>query len=132
MEVWASNAAIFLVCIEIKAYIAKLQFIFGSLRFDFCGISEAIIDTNFYIVAASCDRGEYSCPSNYHLAEKVINPCCKTAVCECNACEEPAACKEGWRASDTTDECGCVTRECSPPTECLYNGDAHAPGESQK
>lgn len=82
----------------------------------------------FSYFAAACEAGEHSCPSNYHLAEKVINPCCSTSFCECNACEEPQMCKEGWTACDTADECGCVKRECQPPTECVYYGETHAPG----
>jgi hypothetical protein len=75
-----------------------------------------------------CDRGVYSCPRGQHLVEQEVNKCCSTTVCECDECSEPEACKEGYGIYDVTDSCGCVTRTCTPPTECVYYGDSHAPG----
>merc|ERR1712136_9224 len=75
-----------------------------------------------------CDRGVLSCPRGQHLVEKTVNSCCTTTKCACDACEEPETCKEGYSVAETTDSCGCVTRTCTPPMECVYYGDAHAPG----
>ena len=45
-------------------------------------------------------------------------------------CKEPEPCKEDWTASDISDECGCITRECLAPKQCVYCGEAHEPGIS--
>uniref|UniRef100_F6W680 CTCK domain-containing protein n=1 Tax=Ciona intestinalis TaxID=7719 RepID=F6W680_CIOIN len=75
-----------------------------------------------------CNVGVTSCPCNKHVEITRENECCELATCICNTCVEPTPCKEGWTAADLTDDCGCITRTCSPPQKCVYSGEDHAPG----
>ena len=84
---------------------------------------------HIFFAAGKCDAGATRCSSGRHIAAKVINACCTTRVCECNECAAPEDCKEGWTASDTTDDCGCITRECVAPQQCVYCGESHEPGK---
>ncbi len=70
-----------------------------------------------------------SCPSKMRMVEKEVNECCTTRVCECDACSDPAPCQDGWeKTNEKTDECGCVSFECQPPSKCMIDGVEHQPG----
>lgn len=86
---------------------------------------------NIYFYADKCNEGVLSCPSGKHIVEKKINDCCKTRICECDVCPEVKTCQEGWLRveSEFTNECGCKTVECKPPTSCISNGEKYQPGK---
>lgn len=83
-----------------------------------------------FFVAQCKDEGSLSCVEGKHLVRTVVNECCSTTVCECNACSQPEPCQQGWQASDITTECGCIQRTCIPEEVCTYEGEKHSPGKT--
>ena len=59
---------------------------------------------------SKCDAGVTMCASNKHVEVSLVNECCETAKCVCNECCDPEVCKDGWVATEETDDCGCVKR----------------------
>lgn len=72
------------------------------------------------------------CPLKHHVVQKIINDCCTTRVCECDACVDPTPCEDGWDTiNEKIDVCGCKTHQCKPPSVCLIDGVEHAPGKTK-
>ena len=88
-----------------------------------CPTYECICDSCPALAPPTCD-------ANKCLTSVAVNDCCTTYVCECYECAVPEECPAGYTASETTDDCGCVVRTCSPPQECIYNGVTYAAGET--
>jgi len=71
-----------------------------------------------------------TCDANKCLTTVALNECCNKYVCECTECAKPTTCPAGFITEETTDDCGCIKRTCTPPKECILNGVTYNVGET--
>lgn len=78
-------------------------------------------------VLAKCDKTIPVCADNEYLTS-TDDGCCTAYSCQCKECAIPEVCKDGWTSTETTDNCGCVTRCCEAPKTCVYDSELHSIG----
>merc|ERR1712131_198107 len=88
-----------------------------------CPIYECICDTCPVQQVPTCD-------ANKCLTTVALNECCNKYVCECGECAKPTECPAGFITEESTDDCGCIKRTCTPPKECILNGVTYDVGET--
>merc|ERR1712235_180147 len=71
-----------------------------------------------------------TCDANKCLTTVALNECCNKYVCECGECAKPTECPAGFITEESTDDCGCIKRTCTPPKECILNGVTYTVGQT--